>query len=156
MRAKATPEGYHSLNPVLQVADVAAALAFYKTAFGAVEQFRREMHGKLLIAVIKTGDSHLMLAAQEVAPEKPAGGDPRSNGILLKIYVDAVDAVFRRAIEAGARQEEEVADQFFGERSGEVVDPFGFTWRLAALLEEVPHAEVERRMHERAAANRSH
>jgi len=146
MRAKATPKGYHTLNPFLRVPDVAAALEFYGAAFGAVEQFRREMHGKLLLAVIMIGDSHVMISGQDVDPEKPAGGDPRSNGLGLKIYVDQVDAVFERAVTAGAKVEEPVKDWFFGERNGEVIDPFGFTWRLAELLEEVPHAEIERRM----------
>jgi PhnB protein len=150
MRAKATPDGYHTLNPFLRLEDVGKGLDFYKTAFGAVEQFRREMEGKLLIAVIMIGDSHVMLSAQSVEPEKTAGGDPRGNGLGLKIYVDEVDEVFHRAIGAGATQEEPVQDHFFGERSGEVTDPFGFTWRLAQLLEDVPHEEIERRMRERA------
>ena len=150
MRAKATPEGYHSLTPFLRVADVAASLAFYEAAFGAVEQFRREMHGKLLIAVIMIGDSHLMLAAQSLEPERPAGGDPRGNGLGFKIYMDNVDDVFRRALAAGAKVEKPLEDQFFGERCGDVTDPFGFTWRLAQLLEELPHQEIERRMRARA------
>ena len=100
--------------------------------------------------LLMIGDSHVMLSAQSVEPEKTAGGDPRGNGLGLKIYVDEVDEVFHRAIGAGATQEEPVQDHFFGERSGEVTDPFGFTWRLAQLLEEVPHEEIERRMRERA------
>jgi PhnB protein len=150
MRAKATPEGYHTLNPFLRVADAAAALHFYKTAFGAKEDFRREMHGRLLIAVIMIGDSRLMISDHTNEPEKVAGGDPRGNGLGLKIYVDNVDDVFRRAIDAGATEAEPLEDHFFGERSGEVTDPFGFTWRLAQFVEDVPHAEIERRMHREA------
>jgi PhnB protein len=96
------------------------------------------------------GDSHLMLAAQHVQPKKTAGGNPRGNGLGLKIYVDAVDRVFQRALDAGAKVEEPVQDQFFGERSGDLTDPFGFTWRLAELLEELPHDEIERRMRAKA------
>ena len=150
MRAKATPEGYHTLNPFLRVADAAAALHFYKTAFGAKEDFRREMHGRLLIAVIMIGDSRLMISDRTNEPEKVAGGDPRGNGLGLKIYVDDVDDVFRRAIDAGATEAEPLQDHFFGERSGEVTDPFGFTWRLAQFVEDVPHAEIERRMRREA------
>jgi PhnB protein len=150
MRAKATPEGYHTLNPFLRVADAAAALHFYKTAFGAKEDFRREMHGRLLIAVIMIGDSRLMISDHTNEPEKVAGGDPRGNGLGLKIYVDNVDDVFRRAIDAGATESEPLQDHFFGERSGEVTDPFGFTWRLAQFVEDVPHAEIERRMRQEA------
>jgi PhnB protein len=150
MRAKATPQGYHTLNPFLRVADAAAALHFYKTAFGAKEDFRREMHGRLLIAVIMIGDSRLMISDRSNEPEKVAGGDPRGNGLGLKIYVDDVDDVFRRAIDAGATEAEPLQDHFFGERSGEVTDPFGFTWRLAQFVEDVPHAEIERRMRQEA------
>lgn len=150
MRAKATPQGYHTLNPFLRVADAAAALHFYKTAFGAKEDFRREMHGRLLIAVIMIGDSRLMISDHTNEPEKVAGGDPRGNGLGLKIYVDNVDDVFRRAIGAGATELEPLKDHFFGERSGEITDPFGFTWRLAQFVEDVPHAEIERRMRQEA------
>jgi PhnB protein len=150
MRAKATPEGYHTLNPFLRVMDAAAAVHFYKTAFGAKEDFRREMHGRLLIAVIMIGDSRLMISDHTNEPEKVAGGDPRGNGLGLKIYVDNVDDVFRRALDAGATEAEPLKDHFFGERSGEVTDPFGFTWRLAQFVEDVPHAEIERRMHREA------
>jgi PhnB protein len=150
MRASATPQGYHTLNPFLRVADAAAALAFYKQAFGAREDFRREMAGRLLLAVIVIGDSRLMISDQVNEPDKVAGGDPRGNGLGLKIYVDDVDLVFRRAIEAGAREEVPLKDHFFGERSGDVTDPFGFTWRLAQFVEDLPHEEIERRMHQEA------
>jgi PhnB protein len=150
MKAKATPEGYHTLNPCLRVDDAAAALEFYKEAFGASEDFRREMHGKLLIAVIVMGDSRLMISDHVNEPERIAGGDPRGNGLVLKIYVDNVDEVFHRAIGAGATEAEPLKDQFFGERSGEVTDPFGFTWRLAQFVEDVPHEEIKRRMRQKA------
>jgi PhnB protein len=151
MRAIATPKGYQTLNPFLRVEDVAAAIDFYTAAFAAREQFRRELDGKLWVAVLLIGDSHLMLVARDVEPTKPAGGDPRGNGLGLKIYVDGVDEVFERAIGAGATREQAVKDQFFGERSGDLTDPFGFTWRLAQLLEEVPHDEIECRMRQGAA-----
>lgn len=143
---KATPEGYHTLNPFLRVTDAAAAVDFYKIAFDAKEDFRREMHGRLLLAVIMIGDSRVMVSDRINEPEKIAGGDPRGNGLGLKIYVDNVDAIFGRAIDAGAREAEPLKDHFFGERSGEITDPFGFTWRLAQFVEDVPHAEIERRM----------
>jgi PhnB protein len=146
MRAKATPEGYHTLNPFLRVPDAAAALEFYRRAFGATEDFRRELHGRLLLAVITIGDSRVMISDHANEPQTVAGGDPRGNGLGLKIYVDHVEDVFRRAIAAGATEEAPLKDHFFGERSGDIRDPFGFTWRLAELVEEVPHAEIERRM----------
>jgi PhnB protein len=146
MRARATPEGYQTLNPFLRVPDAAAALEFYQRVFGAKEDFRREVHGRLLLAVIVIGDSHVMISDHANEPRAVAGGDPRGNGLGLKIYVDRVDDVFRRAIDAGAREEVPVTDHFFGERSGDITDPFGFTWRLAELVEDVPHEEIERRM----------
>jgi PhnB protein len=149
MEAKATPKGYHTLNPFLRVPDAAAALEFYVRAFGATEDFRRELNGKLLVAVIVIGDSRVMISDRVNEPTKTAGGDPRGNGLILKIYVDDVDEVFRRAVEAGARQEEALTDHFFGERSGELRDPFGFTWRLAQFIEDVPHDEIDRRMRAR-------
>jgi len=149
MRARATPQGYHSLNPFLRVDDVARAIDFYTKAFDAKEEFRREFEGKLLVAVIMIGDSHLMLAAGDVEPGKPTGGNRAGNGLGLKIYVDDVDAIFGQAIDAGATQEEAVEDHFFGERSGDLTDPFGFTWRIAQLLEDLPHKEIERRMYMR-------
>lgn len=142
------PEGYHTLNPILRVADAAAALAFYQGAFGAVEDFRREAEGRLLVAVVLIGDSRVMLWDASNDPAKATGGGPHGGGIELKIYVDDVDAAFRRAVARGARADEAVETRYFGERSGSVVDPFGFTWRLAQFLEEVPHAAIERRMHE--------
>lgn len=150
MKAKATPQGYHTLNPFLRVTDASAAVDFYRTAFDAKEDFRREMHGRLLLAVIMIGDSRVMVSDRTNEPEKVAGGDPRGNGLGLKIYVDNVDDVFRRAIGAGATEAEPLQDHFFGERSGEITDPFGFTWRLAQFVEDVPHAEIERRMRQEA------
>lgn len=147
-RARATPKGYHTLNPILRVPDAAKAVEFYTAVFGATEDFRREIGGRLLLAVIAIGDSRVMVSDQANEPDKTAGGDPRGNGVGLKIYVDHVDDVFRRALAAGAREEEPLKDHFFGERSGDVTDPFGFTWRLAEFVEDVPHEEIERRMHQ--------
>jgi PhnB protein len=151
MKAKAKPEGYHTLNPILRVPNAAVALDFYKAAFNANEDFRREMQGRLLIALIMIGDSRIMISDQQNDPDKVSGGDPRGNGLELKIYVDGVDEVFRRAIGCGATEETAVQDSYWGERSGSLVDPFGFTWRLAEFLEDVPHEEIERRMREDAA-----
>jgi PhnB protein len=156
IRETSAPEGYHSLSPYLRVSHVEHALRFYERAFGAVEDFRRESEGTLLIVVIVIGDSRLMISAHENEPGRIAGGDPRGNGLVLKLYVDDVDAVFDRAIASGARVEEAIEDHFFGERSGAIVDPFGFTWRVAQFVEDVPHAEIERRMrHEARPAARS-
>ncbi|MBO9696769.1 MAG: VOC family protein [Sphingopyxis sp.] len=141
------PEGYHTLNPILRVGDAAAALDFYKSAFGATEDFRREMDGKLLIAVIRIGDSRVMISDRSNDPDKDSGPDTPATSLDLKIYVDDVDAAYGRAIDAGAVAGEAVGAKYWGERTGSLTDPFGFTWRLAQLIEEVPHDEIERRMH---------
>jgi PhnB protein len=146
MRAKATPQDYQSLNPILRVPDAREAVGFYSTAFGLIEDFRREMDGRLLIVVGFIGDSRIMISDRQNDPDKTSGGDPRGNGLELKIYVDEVDRVFQRAIACGAREESPLETKDWGERSGSIVDPFGFTWSLAEFLEEVPHDEIERRM----------
>ena len=140
------PQGYTTLNVILRVPDTAAALAFYREVLGAKEDFRREMEGKLLLAVLELGETRLMVTDASNEPDKIAGGDPRGNGLVLKVYVDAVDDVFRRALVSGAREESSPEDHYFGERSASIIDPFGFTWRLAEFREDVPHDEIERRM----------
>ena len=141
------PDGYHTLNPILRVGDAAAALGFYKAACGASEDFRREMDGKLLIAVILIGDSRVMISDRSNEPAKDFGPETPASSLELKIYVDDVDAAYRRAIDAGATAEEAVGEKYWGERMGSLTDPFGFTWRLAQFIEEVPHDEIEKRMH---------
>lgn len=141
------PEGYHALNPILRVGDAAAALRFYQAAFGAREDFRREMDGKLLIAVILIGDSRVMISDRSNEPGKNFGPDTSAGSLELKIYVDDVNATYGRAIEAGATGEEPVRNEYWGERIGSLTDPFGFSWRLAQFIEEVPHDEIEKRMH---------
>lgn len=146
MRAKATPRGYHSLNPILRVPDAGKAVDFYSAAFGLTEDFRREMNGRLLIFMGFIGDSRIMISDRQNDLGKISGGDPRGNGLELKIYVDEVDRVFQRAIAGGAREESPLETRDWGERSGTIVDPFGFSWTLAEFLEDVPHDEIERRM----------
>jgi PhnB protein len=148
MQAQIYPEGYHAINPILRVEDARTALDFYVSAFGAIEDFRRELDGRLLLAVIKIGDARLMLFDGQAEPGTPIGGDPRGNGLVLKLYVENVDAIFACALEAGARQDAAVEDKYFGERSGTLTDPFGFSWQIATFKENVPHDEIERRMRE--------
>lgn len=140
------PEGYHAINPVLRIDDAAKALEFYEHAFGAEEDFRREAKGRLLLVVIKLGDSRVMLFDKLNEPDHATGGDPRGNGIMLKLYVANVDDTFQQAITRGARAENGVKDQYFGERSGILTDPFGFTWQIAQFKEQLPHDVIEQRM----------
>jgi PhnB protein len=139
------PKGHHALSPILRVDDVTKALEFYKSAFGATEDFRREVGGRLLLVAIKLADSRLMLVDRKNERRK-SGGDVRSDGIMLKLYVENVDQTFARALAQSARQDTLVEDRYFGERSGTLTDPFGFSWQVSEYKEEVPHDIIEQRM----------
>jgi PhnB protein len=147
MAVKAVPEGYHSVTPYLVIDGAAKAIDFYKQAFGAIELMRIDAgEGKLGHAEIKIGDSPVMLA--DGHPEmgfksvQSYGGSP----VGMMIYVPAVDDVFQRAVKAGATVKQEVKDQFYGDRSGTVQDPFGILWTIATHVEDVSPEELERRM----------
>jgi PhnB protein len=147
---KPIPEGYHSVTPYIIVDDASAAIDFYTRAFGASEVFRMPMGDKIGHAEIKIGDSHIMLADE--FPERDIRGPKARGGTAssLMIYVDDVDTVFKRALDAGAAVDGdmEVKDQFYGDRSGTLVDPFGHKWTVATHIEDVPPEEMEQRMAE--------
>ncbi|MBL0209784.1 MAG: VOC family protein [Holophagaceae bacterium] len=143
---KPIPEGYHSVTPYLIVRGAAKALEFYKQAFGAVELFRMEApDGRIGHAEIRIGDSPIMLADEhpDMGAKSPEtwGGSP----VSLMLYVEDVDRVFARAVEAGATVERPLADQFYGDRTGGLKDPFGHVWYVATHIEDVPPEELDRR-----------
>jgi PhnB protein len=145
-KPKPIPEGYHTVTPYLYIKGAAAAIDFYKKAFGAIELYRFPApDGKIGHAEIKIGDSPIMLADENVdmgaISPQTIGGTPF--GIML--YVEDVDAVFNRAVGAGAEQIRPVADQFYGDRTGGLKDPFGFQWWIATHIEDVPPEEMEER-----------
>jgi PhnB protein len=146
MAVKSIPEGYHSITPYLIVRGGADAIEFYKKAFGAVELFRMPApDGKIGHAEIKVGDSPIMLADEY--PDLGYNG-PQSTGgspVSLMIYVDDVDTVFNQAVDAGATVTEALADKFYGDRMGTVIDPFGHRWHLATHKEDVSPEEMQRR-----------
>lgn len=145
------PEGYHSVTPYLTVDDAAAAIEFYRQAFGAQELIRLPMPDgaggeKLGHAEVKIGDSRLMLS-----DEWPGMGalGPKSRGgasVSFLIYVPDVDRAFQRAIDAGASVEQQPTDQFWGDRMGSLTDPFGHKWMLATQVEDVPPEQLQARM----------
>lgn len=155
-KVKAVPEGYHSLTPYLVVNDAARAIEFYKEAFGAQEVMRFDgPDGKIGHAELKLGDSIFMLAdvCEETKLRAPQslGGTP----VGLMIYVEDVDAVVERAVSAGAELERPVKDQFYGDRTGGVVDPFGHSWYVATHVEDIAPEELQRRvaaLHQEASA----
>ena len=146
MAVKPIPEGYHSVTPYLIVTGGAEAIEFYKKAFGANELFRFPAPGgKIGHAEIKIGDSPIMLADEfpEMGYKGPQsiGGSP----VSLMIYVDDVDTIFNRAVEAGGTVKEAVQDKFYGDRTGTVIDPFGHIWHISTHKEDVSMEEMERR-----------
>ena len=152
--AKPIPEGYHSVTPYLIIKGASEAIDFYKKAFGATELFRMPApEGKIGHAEIKIGDSPIMLADEfpEMGYKSPQtlGGSP----VSLMIYVADVDTVFKQAIAAGGKEQRPVKDQFYGDRSGTLEDPFGHVWHVATHKEDVSPEEMERRMKSYTAAS---
>lgn len=147
MAVSPIPTGYHAITPYIIVNDGTKALAWYADALGARELMRLPIPGgKIGHAEIEIGDSRLMLADE--APEHQAlspatiGGSP----VKLHLYVADVDAVFARAIAAGATATMQPADQFYGDRSASMVDPFGHAWHIATHIEDVSDEEIRRRL----------
>ena len=144
-RAKPIPEGYHTVTPYLCCKDAAAAIEFYKEAFGATEILRMDNQGKVGHAEIQIGDSRIMLADEfpEIGFLSPrtVGGSP----IMIHLYVEDVDMTANRAVAAGAKVTRPVADQFYGDRGGQFEDPFGHKWYVATHKEDLSPEEIGRR-----------
>ena len=143
------PVGYHSVTPYLLIGGAGAAIDFYIKAFGAVEVLRLTgPDGRVGHAEIRIGDSHIMLADEH--PEMDFLG-PQSRGgttVSLLIYVADADVVFAQAIAAGATELRPLCDQFYGDRSGAVTDPWGHVWSIASRIEEITPEEIQRRFQE--------
>ena len=144
--AKPIPEGYRQVTPYLCVDGASAAIDFYVEVFGATERMRMpEAEGKIGHAELQIGDSVIMLADE--FPEMDARG-PRTVGgtpVTVHVYVEDVDSVFDRAVQAGAKALRPVEDRFYGDRSGQFEDPFGHRWDVATHVEDVPPDEVAQR-----------
>jgi PhnB protein len=141
------PSGYHSVTPYLIVRNAAQAIEFYKKAFGAVELMRFPgPDGKLMHAEVKIGDSPVMLA-DEMPNEGYVGPQTLGNtSVSLMVYVEDVDTLFAQAIAAGAKAKRPVQDQFYGDRTGTLVDPFGHVWSIGTHKEDLSMEEIEKRM----------
>lgn len=144
---KPIPEGFHAVTPHLVVCGAEKAIAFYKEAFGAVERFRMPgpdgkliMHAELLI-----GDSIVFLCDEFPGMEARAPAALNGTPVSIYLYVDDVDKVFERARKAGATTAMAVQDMFWGDRMGELVDPFGHRWSIASHVEDVPQEDLGRR-----------
>ncbi|HJT68299.1 MAG TPA: VOC family protein [Pyrinomonadaceae bacterium] len=143
---KPIPDGYHSVTPYLICDGAADAIEYYKRAFGATELFRMDHEGKVGHAELKIGDSPIMLADEYpqmgYRSPKALGGTP----VSIMIYVEDVDTVYKQAIDAGATEVKPLQDQFYGDRSGTLTDPFGHVWTIATHKEDVTMEEMNRRM----------
>jgi len=144
---KAIPEGMHSLTPHIICAGAADAIAFYKKAFGAAEITRLPgADGKLMHAMLRIGDSALMLVDER--PQHGALGPKalRGSPVTLHLYVENVDATVAQAVGAGAKVTMPVADMFWGDRYGQLEDPFGHRWSVATHLRDVTPDEMRQAM----------
>jgi len=146
-KAKAIPDGYHNVTPYLVIKGAAAAIEFYKKAFGAVVVMQMpQLDGRIGHAELKFGDSHVMLADEfpemDVVSPKTLGNSP----VGLLLYVDDVDKTVERAVALGATIKKPVADQFYGDRNGTIEDPFGHKWTVAVHTENVTPEEMNRRV----------
>jgi PhnB protein len=147
MASKGTPEGYQSVTPHITVKGASEAIDFYKKAFGAVEE--RRMVGpdgkKLIHAAIRIGNSVVMVADEFPEFGECASKAPTTLGgtaVSLHIYVEDVDAMFKQALDAGAREFMPVSDMFWGDRYGQVEDPFGHKWSIATHIRDVSEEEM--------------
>ena len=153
MTAKPIPEGYHTLTTYLSVDNASEAIEWYTRVFGANERVRMDgPEGTIGHAELEIGDSLIMLAdpfpQSQTRPPKELGGT--TAGVFM--YVEDVDAVVQKAVDAGATTTMEVADQFWGDRFGSVKDPFGHSWSIATHVEDVPPEEMAERAKEAMAA----
>ena len=138
MAVKPIPAGYHTVTPYLVVPGAAQLIDFMKQALGAEELSRMDRpDGTVMHAEVKIGDSRVMLGE--------AGGEVDPMPAMLHLYVEDADAVYQRALQAGATSLREPEDQFYGDRLGGVKDAFGNQWWLATHIEDVSPEEMARR-----------
>ena len=143
---KPIPEGHHAITPYLSIKGAADAIEFYKKAFGATEAARMaQPDGRIGHAELQIGDSRIMLADEfpemDFRSPRSIGGRP----VHIHLYVEDVDAVVGRALASGAKALRPIQDQFYGDRSGSVIDPYGHVWHVATHKEDLSMDELRRR-----------
>jgi PhnB protein len=157
-KVQSVPQGFHTLTPHLVVRDADKAIEFYKKAFGAelLGDVARTPDGKVMHAMIRIGDSFLMLNDEmpEFGAVSPLSGG--SSSVTIHIYSDNVDKAFERATSSGAKVVMPLADQFWGDRYGIVTDPFGHKWSLATHVKDMSPEEMKRAMTEAMAQMPQH
>lgn len=147
MPVNPVPEGYHSVTPYLVITGAAKAIDFYKKVFGATEVLRMDEPGTNRVghAELKIGDSHIMLADEYPAMGHRSPTTLGGAGVSLLLYVPDCDSVVKQAVSAGAKLERPIQDQFYGDRSGTILDPFGHVWTIATHIEDLSPAELTER-----------
>ena len=147
MPVKPIPEGYHSITPYLIAKGAADAIEFYKKAFGAVETMRLDgPGGAIMHGEFQVGDSRIMIADEFPEMNALAPQSPGSSGVGICLYVENVDQTVATAVEAGGRIQRPLQDQFYGDRSATLVDPYGHTWTVATHIEDLSAEEIQQRM----------
>ena len=149
MSVQPIPAGYHSITPYLIAKNAGEAIEFYKEVFGAEETMRLEgPGGSVAHAELRIGTSMLMLAEEHPQMNALAPQSPGSSGVGICFYVEDCDAVFERAVAKGANIQRPLQDQFYGDRSGTLVDPYGHQWTIATHIEDLSNEEIQQRMAE--------
>lgn len=145
-RARPIPEGHHAITPYLRVKEAVKAIDFYRQAFGAKEMFRlAEPSGRIAHAELEIGDSRLMISDEfpEMGLFAPHGSEEAP--MVIYLYVEDVDAIARSASAAGARMVKDLKDEFYGDRTCKLVDPYGHYWFVATHKEDLDQDEIQRR-----------
>jgi uncharacterized glyoxalase superfamily protein PhnB len=142
-KAKPVPDGFRTLTPHIIVKEGAKAIDFYKKAFGAQEVARMAgPGGKIMHAELKIGDSIMMLADEFLEMGAKSAATLSGSPVTLHLYVPNVDAVFQKAVAAGAKVTMPVTDMFWGDRYGKVTDPFGHEWSIATHMQDLTPEEI--------------
>lgn len=151
MTAQSIPAGYHTVTPYINIKGALEAIEFYKKAFSAKEIMRLTMSdGSIAHAEIEIGDSKIMLAETRPQWDNKSPQDLGGSPVCLCLYVEDVDVVFAQALAAGATVTGEmvVQDQFYGDRSGSLTDPFGHKWTIMTHKEDISQEEMQKRVNE--------
>ena len=147
MPTKPIPDGYSTITPYLILKGAAAALDYYKKAFGAEEIMRyADPSGAVMHAEIKIGNSIIMLGEENLQEGFQSAKTLGGAAVGLHLYVEDSDKWFARALKAGGKEQRPMQDQFYGDRSGTLVDPFGQLWTISTHKEDVSPDEMKRRM----------
>ena len=155
-KVKPVPEGFHTVTPYLVVDDGARAIEFYEQAFGAKGVMRMPgPDGKVSHAEVKIGDSIIMLGPSQASTGVRSPESLGGSTVSIFLYLEDVDSTFKKALSAGAKEAQPLADQLWGDRYGRLTDLFGHSWSLATHKEDVSAEEMSRRMQEAAKKQRA-